>query len=479
MTDARHTRRHPGHPSHTTALLDQDWTPPRPLVLRKGIREDSRGNSSARTAAYVGFQGRMGTLMRSPHRSFPIDPRSALSSTALVSQWSALTPQPEDVRGKWSVRGDCSASRTSLLWMWLFTAAALIITVPPALAIEVNPSARSTLTLVERTVTQDQGTWVVDYRLRHTGHTGVIIAPEEIAVKVEGWVSNSRVASHTMPRWSSLVVSRGVELPAVADVIAAADELHKCRERLLVSVWTEDQALPRHSPNPSMPNGPGGKAGAPASISREPGSSLPISLSPAAIVHFRLCLEHQHILYGDYDPLLAVRTIALTLGSAVVRDVVPLDREQYLAQPQFVWPDPPKDRRDTHHAVSGPDSLHLEADVPGHQYYRYPERPVRYNTKMRLRFWYLIAAGTEGECSVRLAQTMDTPISWRPLHSGRYEECLKTIGRWTKVERIIQTDPEATVVALEFKIFGENEIGEMWIDDVSLEPVIEAGPGGP
>ena len=56
---------------------------------------------------------------------------------------------------------------------------------------------------------------------------------------------------------------------------------------------------------------------------------------------------------------------------------------------------------------------------------------------------------------------------------------MKTIGRWTKVERIIQTDPEATVVTLEFKIFGENEVGEMWIDDVSLEPVIGSVPGGP
>ena len=44
---------------------------------------------------------------------------------------------------------------------------------------------------------------------------------------------------------------------------------------------------------------------------------------------------------------------------------------------------------------------------------------------------------------------------------------------------IIQTEPEATVVTLEFKIFGENEVGEMWIDDVSSEPVIGSVLGGP
>jgi hypothetical protein len=346
-----------------------------------------------------------------------------------------------------------------------------------AVAIGPTPSGKPTLTLIDRTVTQDQGTWVVDYRLRHAGQTGIIVAPEEIAVKAEGWVSNSRVASHTIPRWSSLTLAQGAEVPAVADVITASNELQKCRERLLVSVWTEDQDLPKHKSN--LPPGSREKTSSPALSSSEPGSALLLSVGPSAIVHFRLRIEHQHLIYGDYDPLLAVRTITLALGSARVRDVLPLDREQYLAQPQFTWPDPPDNRRDARHAVSGPDSLHLEAGIPEHQYYRYPEHPVRYSTKMRLRFWYLIAVGTEGKCSVRLGQIMDTPISWRPLHNGCYEECLKTIGRWTKVERIIQTEPEATTVTLEFKIFSETEVGEIWIDGVGLEPMVGAFTGGP
>jgi hypothetical protein len=98
---------------------------------------------------------------------------------------------------------------------------------------------------------------------------------------------------------------------------------------------------------------------------------------------------------------------------------------------------------------------------------------------MRLQFWYLIAAGTVGECRVRVAQSKETPTSWRPLRAGDFELCLKTIGRWTKVERIIQTEPEATTLGLEFKIVGEAEIGEMWIDDVSFEAVGCAMPGGP
>jgi hypothetical protein len=349
----------------------------------------------------------------------------------------------------------------------------------PALATDSSSSgARGGLALVDRTVTQDQGAWVVEYRLRNAGKTGMIITPEEIMVKVEGWVSNSRVASHALPRWSSLVVAGGPDLSASSEVIAAADEAHRCRERLAVSVWAEDDEGAR--------SGPGTQAGTkarasltPAAVATDPATAVPLCLGPGAIARARLRLEHQHILYGEYDLLLAVRAVTLVLGPTPVKDIVPLDREQYLVQPRFTWPEPPEERRDTRHAISGPDSLHLEAHVPGHQYYRYPERPVRYSTTMRLRFWYLIAAGTEGECKVKVGQYKETPISWRQLSSGGFEQCLKTVGRWTKVERVIQTESEATTLTLEFKIVGETEVGEMWIDDVSLEPVNCDGPGGP
>ena len=56
------------------------------------------------------------------------------------------------------------------------------------------------LTLVRRSVSQDQGAWVIDYQLRHTGSTGLILMPSDVAVTIEGWVSNSRVCSHAVPR---------------------------------------------------------------------------------------------------------------------------------------------------------------------------------------------------------------------------------------------------------------------------------------
>jgi hypothetical protein len=385
------------------------------------------------------------------------------------------------LRRGWEQIVDTGCSSRSRGWWQLLVVAVLASVLSilplPSQASDSN-TPRVALTLVDRTVTQDQGAWIVDYRIRHTGKTGVIITPDEIEVKVEGWVSNSRVPSHAVPRWSSLVISRGHDLSAVSEVITAADEAHRCRDRLIAFVWTEDDAILKSS-TIAQARARVAAGQIPVTFPIESATSLPISLGPGTLMHVRLRLEHQHILFGDYDPLLSVRAITLGLGSIPIRDVVPMDREQYLAQPKFSWHEPPEERRDTRHAVSGPDSLHLEAHIPGHQYYRYPERPVRYNTKMRLRFWYLIAGGTEGECRVRVAQFKDTPTSWRILNSGGFEQCLKTVGRWVKVDRILQTEPEATTLTLEFKIVGETEVGEMWIDDVSLEPVDCTTPSGP
>ena len=97
---------------------------------------------------------------------------------------------------------------------------------------------------------------------------------------------------------------------------------------------------------------------------------------------------------------------------------------------------------------------------------------------MRLRFWYLIAPGTEGDCRVRIQQCKDIPATWRMLIDGELDQCLTTVGRWTHVERTIRTEPEATRLSLDFRIAGNADAGAVWIDDVTLEP-LAAGPSGP
>jgi hypothetical protein len=40
-----------------------------------------------------------------------------------------------------------------------------------------------------------------------------------------------------------------------------------------------------------------------------------------------------------------------------------------------------------------------------------------------------------------------------------------------RFERIVRVEREATTTALDFRIISETNIGEVWIDDVSFEPV--------
>lgn len=346
----------------------------------------------------------------------------------------------------------------------LLTAIAMIATSCLSTRAASHESEPVPLVVVERSIIQDQGGWQVDYRLRHEGPTEINAAPAEIQAKVEGWVSNSRIANHAVPRMSSLSVSGQAGWSGSGDVITSADENQRCRERLVLQIWAGDE-----------PDSPLFTVAKPSAESSE----RPLSIAPGAVIRVRLRLEHLHSLYGDYDPLLSQRTVELHLGSAVLRDLVPMEREQYLALPKSTWPSPPEDRLDTRHFISAPDSLHLEAHVTGNEAYKFADRPVRYGTKMRLKYWYLIASGTEGGCRVRITQYKETS-TFKILYEAAQEERLTKVGRWTKVERTFQTDREATSLALEFRINDPNDtrIGEVWIDDVSLEPVL-AGPAGP
>lgn len=301
--------------------------------------------------------------------------------------------------------------------------------------------------------------WQVDYRLRHDGPSPRVVSPAELAAEVAGPVSNSRLPGHGRPKPVAHKVAGPGPLAEAADLIASTDESRRCRERLVVTAWVEPDGPPRACRN----NGP------PA-----PG---PLTLAPGAIVRVRLRLEHHHFLHGAYDPLLGTRDVTIRLGALVVRDSVALDRDRTLAPSRAEWEPIRPDFLDDRQAVSGPDSLHLEAHRTGHSRYSLEPVPVRYATRMRLTYWYLIAPGTRGECQTRLCQYKDHPACWKTLSDGCVEECLTVVGRWVKVERTFRTESEATSLSVDFRIVGA-DVGELWIDDVRLEPV-EAVAKGP
>ena len=333
--------------------------------------------------------------------------------------------------------------------------------------------AKGRLVLVHRVLAQDQGDWQVDYAFRNAGAEPLVLEPKDVRVQVEGWLSNSRIAAHATPRRATCAIDGQVAATAFAEVITASEESKRCRERVVVSLTT--------GPDPGMPVGQASTtvtASSPPTTRGGPVTLAPVTVDAGDLVRVRIRFEHQHTLHGDYDPLLGQRDVELRLASFAFRDALPLEREQYRAMPKGTWPEPSDDRKDARHFVTGPDSLHLDADLPGANYYRFPERKIRYGTRMRLRFWYRVAPGTEGELHARVAQYRESPESWKVLSDGGSDVHLtNATGSWVRFEKIIRTEAEATTLALDFRI-SPCDVGEAWIDDVVLEPA-EGPTGGP
>jgi hypothetical protein len=291
---------------------------------------------------------------------------------------------------------------------------------------------------------------------------------------VGGFVSNSRVEAHACPTESRIDASGASGLVGLSEVVPSTEELRRCRERLVVQVWPEAEG--------SEPTAPMADAGRrpldPSELSR-------ILIGPGQVLCVRLRLEHQHPLHGPFEPLLGTRTLDLQVGPATLTDTLPLDRPRLLpVMTAAAWPPPtPVEFVDPEIYLSAPDSLHLAAHVPGQQSYRFPDlRGVKYGTRMRLSFWYLVAPGTEGECQARITQYRDLPNSWKTLHDGEVNLPLPVVGRWARIERVFRVEDEATALTFDVRILGSAvNVGELWIDDVHMAPadVTTAALAGP
>lgn len=311
------------------------------------------------------------------------------------------------------------------------------------------PPSRPQLIEESRSFQAKPGRWELEYRLRWRGEESLRVPLERVEAESRAWLGNSCVPGHDQPRLSTFML-RGDRRDATVELIASRDEVERCHEHAHLRVWLGEGADPGGSAHPA---------------------DEPLEIAPGQLVHFWIALEHAHFLYGAYEPLLGRREIRLKLGeqscvveadlSGAPRDLAPASRLEV----------PPEERLDDSQYVSAPDSLHLEAHAPGCQYYRFRDQPVRYDTEMKLSFWYLVANGSQGCSRARLTQYQDGPgTSWTNLPRGGIEIRFETVGRWAYVERTFRTLPNATTVGLEFRIDG-TDIGEAWIDDVRLDPL--------
>ena len=299
-----------------------------------------------------------------------------------------------------------------------------------------------------RTVVQDGGDWVINYKIRVSPQT---ITPSSVSLQYNGLVYNTSVPGHSVVRRSSAEVAGFGDCHTA---ILPGDKEQQCGETVLLAYYN------------------------PATQSIKPRiktiqDSVFDALKSCRIdrkLNIRIRIEHDHFLYGPYHPLLGSRDVSFSVGSVVVYDHLNLDRCHEVI-PATIIPVFAADRMDDRHYFSAPDSLILEAAQAGDHYVRVPEFSVKYNTQYKISFRYRVATGTEGNLRVRVAQYRDGPSGWQVLHQGGFEQDCMVVGRWALYERVFTTERDCTSMAIDLRIYGADEVGEVWIDDLTITPL--------
>jgi hypothetical protein len=305
------------------------------------------------------------------------------------------------------------------------------------------------LALIDRHISQHHSRWLVRYQLRHLGSETLVLSASDVQVRYEAALVNSSCRPHAVPHDCQAQWTLSQASQMLATVIDSANERQRCRERITVALSAGPEPFDE----------------LPATKT----AFLPIELAPGQVFWLYFLFEHDHFLFGSYDPLLGRRQLELTLGPVRFRDLIELNTERNPARPAVKLSAPASERLDVRLYRSPPDSLYLAADVPGYQYFRFDDLPIRYGTRFRVSFWYLVARGSEGTCHARIMEYQDTPSAWHRLEGG-FDELMTGQGHWQRFERVFQSRDDATTVALDFRIVGAN-MGELWIDDVKVEPL--------
>jgi hypothetical protein len=340
---------------------------------------------------------------------------------------------------------------------------------------------------VTRSAYQRDAQWVIDYTVKNTSPAPVQLATANVRVKVDCWVSNSNVPGHGVPRLS-LIEGNGIVKTAQCEVIKHSDTALQCQEKMSLSILQNGKPVKPGTQTVTLPPEPdtvntGGDEGENEEMKMARGEEPPpqpptprteekpvdttVTIPSGGEVILRITLQHMHEMYGDLDLLLGTRSCRVDfdqLGNwsdAAIECVDPR-----VVVPAVSIPEPGEDHRDKRYFISAPDSLYLAAHIPELKNYGLKEQSVRYSWKYRVRFYYLVATGGDGESRVRIKQAHDSANSWKQLSEYNVDEKLK-VGRWYVFDKIVTTQPNANTLRVEFRI--TDEIGEMWIDNLTIE----------
>lgn len=284
--------------------------------------------------------------------------------------------------------------------------------------------------VTEHDAVQVGGSWQVTFRIYEHDAVPVFKSSPQVSLQLQGELSNSRVPGHSVPVRFQL---EGAYPKETAGLFRVPLRDKECQLEVAVDAPQLCTSI----------KGP--------------------------FHQFQVRLGHLHNVYGDVDPLFGRIQVKGQLYGRDFQDTLTFEPTALFHPSTAAWQCFPEDRQDKSFFYSAPDSL-LLSRAASQAYYRFPEQRVRYSTRMRLRFRYLIAPGTLCPCMARLQQYVDTPSSWRVVPDGEFQEELKSIGRWTQYTHVFTTTATTTTIALDIRLTGDEDVGDCWIDDVELTP---------
>ena len=296
-----------------------------------------------------------------------------------------------------------------------------------------------------REVRQDKGTWVVSYKLRSPFGEEAFVRRSDVVMTLAGTASNSAVPGDGVCREFRIIASDAEKSPGNFGRHAIhldESDARSCRMAIRVEMGDKDAAV----------------------------------ISPGRDLDLRIFFEHNHFVYGIWEPILGNWSLGVDMGEFQFRDRLKLDMAER-ARPDLAI-NVGEGSRDETYSKSAVNSVYFASHDPCKNNVSVNNIPVRYGTKLRFSFRYLVAVGTEGEPCVELRQETDVGNMWKRIYDADMTIVLTTVGKWHEYSGIINVDGSGSLLDVRFRL-ASSDVGEVWISDLQLKEVGFSASGNP
>jgi hypothetical protein len=191
-----------------------------------------------------------------------------------------------------------------------------------------------------------------------------------------------------------------------------------------------------------------------------------------------LTLEHDHSVYGKFEPLLGKRVLTLNIDGEEKTfdlDFTPCYNRTKLKKltnkMSFEYSINKEGYADKYDPEK--DELFLSLSQTN-GYFRSAEIPTRWDTVYTVKFKYMVFYGSIAQPVFFISEYCDVNTSWKMLGKTIDVELDRTPGRWHQYKKTFRTKSEASTMAYNFSLRDLNpngpSVGDMLVRDFEISP---------